>query len=108
MDTLRGSSRQSTGTRPRAHTPRRSASQRRCVAGAVVLLLDAGEQEDLVVHSPLRNRAHGPLSMWGELAPPTAPQQRLCHGPRVPPPLGGGPVEYSGAELVAPRDRTAP
>ncbi len=23
----------------------------------------------------------GPRSMWGELAPPTAPQERLCHGP---------------------------
>src|SRR6266545_3798139 len=22
----------------------------------------------------------GPRSMWGELAPPTAPQERLCHG----------------------------
>src|SRR5215216_96439 len=24
-----------------------------------------------------------PRSMWGELAPPTAPQRRLCHGPRL-------------------------
>src|SRR5829696_3717305 len=28
--------------------------------------------------------------MWGELAPPTAPQERLCHGPGLPLPFGVG------------------
>ena len=31
----------------------------------------------------MRRLMRGPRSMWGELAPPTAPQERLCHSPVI-------------------------